>query len=730
MVYLRWIFTLGVTSSLLAQSPAGGASGTRPRVGLVLEGGGALGFAHIGAIEYLEQHHIPVDYVVGTSMGGLVAGLYAVGYSPAQIRQLTEKIDWDAVLSGQIPFQDLSYRRKEDRVAYPNRLEFGLKNGIALPSGLNSGQQVGLILDRAVLPYYDLKSFDDLPIPFRCVATDLTTGKGRIFDSGPLSQALRATMSIPAVFSPVRIEGHLYTDGAAVDNFPVDVAKKLGAEVIIGVYLDTGPPNLKESYSLFTIAGRNISIMVSANELRGIEMTDVLLTADLRGFTSSSFKDGEKIIPKGFSAAEKKQQLLAKFAVDQETWDRYVADRKSRIKTKVPIPEFLEVKGIDPSDTVAVKNDLSTYVGKPLDPPALEQSLVRLTGLGLLSSLDYSMVQQKGNAGLEIRATEKDYGPPFLNLGITIDGSDVNNVRFGMAGRFTFMNVGGFRSEWRTDAFFGSNYGVSSEYYRPFTPQSKWFYAPHAYATSALFDIYQDQDRLASYRQTRNGLGVDLGYGINQRSEIRFGQDLAWYATTRKIGVEIAPNSNQTLGISSLRYQYLGVDDVLVPRTGSNVLSKVSWFSSRPGGGGYASAEIGAVYFRRVSKPGSVFATASGGTTFGATTESLQLQSFSLGGPFRLGAYGRNELLGNQYFLVQGGYLQELLPLNPLIGEGLYGLAIFEIGKIYDSPTGPSLPVDGSLAVIAKTAFGPVFMGGSIGSAGHRKWWFGLGRVF
>jgi NTE family protein len=353
-----------------------------------------------------------------------------------------------------------------------------------------------------------------------------------------------------------------------------------------------------------------------------------------------------------------------------------------------------------------------------------------LTGLGLLSSLDYSMIKKNDKTGLEIRAAEKDYGPPFLNLGITIDGSDINDIRFGMAGRLTLLNVGGFRSEWRNDAFFGSTYGVRSEYYRPFSEQSKWFYAPHAYATSGLFDVYFEEDRLSQYRQVRNGLGVDLGYAINQRSEIRVGQDLAWYSTTRKIGFEIVPNSSQTLGITSLRYQYLGVDDVLVPRNGGNVLSHMSWFSDSPGGESYPSAEVNANYFHAISKPASVFGTASGGTTFGTSVASLQLQSFTLGGPLRLGAYGRNELLGNQYLLFQGGYLRELFPLNPLIGEGVYGVAFFEIGKVYGGLGGPSVPLDGSIALIAKTAFGPVYVGGSIGSAGHRTWWFGVGRVF
>src|SRR5215469_1284665 len=182
---------LAVTHSAGAQQPVV-QSPSRPKVGLVLEGGGALGFAHIGVIEWIEQHHIPVDYVAGTSMGGLVGGLYASGMSPQQIAEFVGGVDWPAVLSGQVPFPALSYRRKEDKVAFPNRIELGLKHGFSLPNGLNSGSAVGLLLDEKMLPYYDMKSFDDLPIPFRCVATDMTTGTEHVFKDGSLAQAMRS----------------------------------------------------------------------------------------------------------------------------------------------------------------------------------------------------------------------------------------------------------------------------------------------------------------------------------------------------------------------------------------------------------------------------------------------------------------------------------------------------------------------------------------------------------
>src|SRR5215470_17211592 len=213
------------------------SSETKPKLGLVLEGGGALGLAHIGVIQYLEEHRIPVSYIAGTSMGGLVGGVYATGRDAAEVRELVKSINWDEVISGQTAYDDLSFRRKQDAREYPSGLEFGLRKGVQFPSGFNSGQQVDLILDRVALPYSQLQSFDDLPIPFACVATDLVTKSEHVFRSGPLDLALRSTMSLPGIFSPVRHEGHIYVDGGLLNNFPVTAVKEMGADITFGVHL-------------------------------------------------------------------------------------------------------------------------------------------------------------------------------------------------------------------------------------------------------------------------------------------------------------------------------------------------------------------------------------------------------------------------------------------------------------------------------------------------------------
>ncbi|MCU1249904.1 MAG: Patatin, partial [Edaphobacter sp.] len=238
-----------------------------PKLGLVLEGGGALGLAHIGVITWMEEHRIPVSYVAGTSMGGLVGGMYATGLSPAEVRQLINEIDWDEVLSGVTPFRDLSYRRKQDARDVPGQLEFGLRGGLQFPSGFNTGQQVNLVLDRVALPYSELASFNDLPIPFACVSTDLVSGKPHVFRDGSLALAMRSTMSLPGIFTPVRSGKHLYADGFLLDNLPIDVGKEMGSDVTLGIHLETAPMDPNTNLSSFGVLGQSISVMSAVNVL-------------------------------------------------------------------------------------------------------------------------------------------------------------------------------------------------------------------------------------------------------------------------------------------------------------------------------------------------------------------------------------------------------------------------------------------------------------------------------
>ena len=405
----------------------------RQTIGLVFEGGGALGLAHIGVIRWLEAHHIPVDYVAGTSMGGLVGGLYASGLTTDEMKAFVDKIDWHTVLSGQLPFQALNFRRKEDKLAFPNRLEAGLKHGFTLPSGLNSGAAVGLLFDRTLLPYYDLQSFDDLPIPFRCVATEIVSGQPHVFKDGSLPMALRATMAIPGVFAPVRHEDMIFSDGAAVDNLPVDVARAMGAQVIIASYLDSGPTNPASLTSLIGVAGRNLSIMTAANVARSLQNADIVISSDVSKFGTLEFTRTDDIIPIGDKAAEAMATQLEKYALNDADWAEYVRQRDARRRTKVPIPQFVEVYGITGSQQQDVAARFERRVEQTYRSGSAGDQYRRPTRhVGCTRRSVTPSWTGDGKPGLRIRPREQaDHGPPFVNLGLTILANDSNNVPVG-----------------------------------------------------------------------------------------------------------------------------------------------------------------------------------------------------------------------------------------------------------------------------------------------------------
>ena len=230
-----------IVSPLIAVAQSGQPAPKRLTVGVALEGGGALGLAHIGVLKWFEQHHIPIDYVAGNSMGALVGGLYATGKSPDELERLVKGMDWPFLLGGETPYQDLSFRRKEDARAAQNDLVIGFKHGMTLPSGLSAGHQISLFIDRETLAYSSVKSFDDLPIPFRCVSTELISGKPHVFDNGPIGLAMRSSMSLPAIFSPVHDGDSMYVDGALVDNLPTDLVRQMGPDVVIAIHLQVSP---------------------------------------------------------------------------------------------------------------------------------------------------------------------------------------------------------------------------------------------------------------------------------------------------------------------------------------------------------------------------------------------------------------------------------------------------------------------------------------------------------
>jgi len=702
----------------------------RLRIGVALEGGGALGFAHIGVLRWFEEHHIPVDYIAGTSMGGLVGGLYATGKSPQQLEEFVREQDWDAIIAGETPYEDLSFRRKEDQRAFQNSLVLGMKHRrLSVASGLNTGHDVSVLIDRETLAYSNLQSFDDLPIPFRCVATDLVSAKEKVFEGGSLQTALRATMSIPGMFSPVRVDDKIYVDGGLLGNLPSDVVRKMGAQVVIAVHLEVAAADPKKIQSVFEVLGRSIDVVIRDNELRGMAAADLIVSVNLRAYTSLDYNQWEKIVGVGEAAAEDKKLVLEPYAMDEASWQQYRQERKGRERHAVPVPQFVKVEGTNPQAAAQLEKFLQPLAGKPIDNARLKNLLSRLTGIGKFDSADYRTASINGQDGLVITVHEKNYAPPALQVAFGVDGSESDDVTYTLLTRLTLMDIAGYRSEWRTDLQFGNTYGVASELYRPFTATSQWFFAPRGDASSTAFKVFHKNDPLAEYRLYRADFGADVGYGFNRFAELRAGYEVGYLDAKLRLGTpEFASISGQVRD-TRLHFLTAHTDDPIAPRDGYSLETTFRWFDTNPGATGpFPLMQGQLMFFEPITGPASIFVDAEGGTTFGS--RRIGVPQFFLGGPSRLSAYGTNELFGNQYYYFRAGYLHDLLTLPPFVGKKVYAIGAYEFGKVYGAPGTSRFPNDVAAGVLAETAFGPLLIGGSVGDTGHRKWFFQLGHVF
>ncbi|MCI0392689.1 MAG: patatin-like phospholipase family protein [Acidobacteria bacterium] len=700
----------------------------RPKIGLALSGGGARGFAHIGVLQWFEEHRIPVDYIAGTSMGGLVGGMYAMGRSPGEMRDLVSHLDWDVLLRGYPSFQELSYRRKEDSLYIPGGITLGLRHGVRLPAGINGGMEIGLLFDRLTLPYDNIGSFDNLPIPFRCVATDLVAAEPVVLKEGSLANALRATMSIPGMFTPVELNGRILADGGILNNVPTDVVKQMGANVVIAVDIGT-PLGDKESInSLFGVLNQTSGVATIENVRRNLRLADLLISPDLEKYTLLDFKANAEIANLGYKGAEQKALLLQKFSLNESEWQQYLAQRQARILTDVPAPTFVKVEGAGSEAGMAITKNLEKLEGKPIDPQAVENELRKVWGTGRFEALGYSWVRDNGKSGLFVRAHEKTYGPPFLTLGLTINNSNTDDTEVNLLGRLLLYDVGRPNAEWRTDFSLGSQLQIGTEYYRPLG-ESRFFVAPNASYDTMQQNLFVNGEEIAEYNQKTARLGVDLGYTISDKSQMRLGYSIGHLTGERIIGDPVLPDVSGTLSVATFRWNYYGQNSPQFPTRGLVFRSSASWFFKSPGvTTGFPQAEARAIYAYRINEQNILIFNGGGGTTFGR--EAAPFQKFALGGLFHLGGYGRGEFRGNNYLFGELGYMRRLYRLPSFLGGSIFAGAWYDGGSAFDSIDNARYNMSGTGGLLVETRLGPIFIGGAWAEGGQGKFYFALGRIF
>ena len=714
---------------------SGPPAASRKPVGLALSGGGALGLAHIGVLRWLEEHHIPVDRIAGTSMGGIIAALYATGRSPAEIEKFAEDIDWDQALLPEPDYDQLSFRRKQDRRNYQIAAALGLKHGFRGPNGFSAGHGVGLLLDRFALPYSGIASFDDLPIPFRCVATDMLNGDEVVLENGSLADAVRATMAIPGVFSPVEINGHVLADGGMVENIPVSVVRNMHADVVIAVELRVPIGGRDDLDSLTGVLSRALSVVILQNERRSLAASDATVTVDVGKLTATNYSKVKELIQLGYDAADRQAPALLQYQIaDDAQWHEYLEARLARKRPAINQVKTVVVEGADRDEDRRIAEELHSVTEGALNLPRLETQLTRIAGEGAYDRLGYEGFVQNGVPSLRITAHDKTYGPPFVDLAVNVNGSGVAAFDFSAGARVTFMDVRHHGGEWRNDLLLGSSNLFATEFYQPIAGTG-FFVAPFAFASKTARNAFTGQQRVAIFGDERAGGGMDIGYNTGRRSEMRLGYQIFSGRLAPLVGSAGLPTASGSTGEFRLRYVWDGQDSPAVPSRGLRITTSLTRVLQSPRlVHPLDQAELQTSTFiplggknSAVSRT-SLFITASGGTTFQGVAGPLQV--FTLGGPFRLGAYLPEEFLGNHYAFAAVGFRRELFQLPPIVGKKIYWGGWYESGTAFNRP-GP-IVVRGSLnlGVIADTILGPILLGGSISPTGKARANFSVGRLF
>jgi len=721
--YLAVIVLLLVTATSQAE---------RPRVGLVLGGGGARGVAHIGVLRELERQRIPIDVIVGTSMGSIVGGLYASGKTPDELEDIVSTLDWADAMSDTPAREHLSFRRKLDDERYPISMELGIRDGgLVLPMGAIEGQRLSLVLRELTMDVSHVDDFDELPIPFRAVATDIETGDAHVMGQGDLAQALRASMSVPAMFAPAEVDGHLLVDGGIAANLPVDIMRTMDVDIIIAVDVEFPLYPAAQLNSVVKISEQMLTILMRRETLRQVEslsQEDILIRPNLGTYDSGDFANSPQNIPPGEQATIDASGRLQELALNEEDFAVHVAKRG------MPNPidgalAFVRVNTDPGISSSVLESQLEIQVGDAVDPVRLADAAEDLYGLNLHEQVSYRLVEENGRTGVEFDARNKSYGPNVLKFAVSLENDFEGSTAFNVGTRLTRTGINSRGAEWQTDLQLGTEQQLMSEFYQPFSSGSRLFVAPRIDLQQWNVHAFSGEDAIARYRVSESRLGFDVGTLIGSVGELRIG---GYHGTGRarvKVGDSALPTIDFDTGGVLTRLRFDTRDNAQFPRSG--LRAELNWNLSLPDLGaddrfdtveteiegtwshGKNSWHLGALYATTLDSAGAI--------------QDL----FRLGGFLRLSGLERGEISGPHAAMVRLMYYRRVSEsTGGILDVPIYLGASAELGNTWldrsDISVGSAM-LNGSLFAGFDTVIGPVYLGAGFGQGGRSNFYLFFG---
>ncbi len=726
---------------------AADAAPRRAHVGLVLGGGGARGIAHVGVLKMLQELHVPVDCVAGTSMGSIIGGLYAAGMTPEEMTETVQRIDWPAAFTDGPPRADLPFRTKQQQRILLTNNGVGIKDGqVQLPQGLLQGQNLLLLLQELSLPAAEIRNFDQLRVPYRAVATDLATGTPVVLKSGDLAMAMRASMSIPSALVPVKLDGKLLVDGGVSDNIPVDVVRELcRPDVIIAV--DVGSPltPASELNSLLSITGQLTTILTVRNaqqQIKTLGRRDILITPDLGDISSIAFDRSREAVTIGYAAAQDKRGELSRLSLSPAAYQAHLAARPELPENHQPVIDFIRIKNNTRLSDQVIEKQLHVKSGEPLDPQELNRDLNIIYGMGDFQQVTYSLVKEDGKTGLVVEATQQHIGTNTLNFGLFLGANMKGDSLFNLSAAYTMSQLNSLGGQWRTFVQIGGNIKLETDFYQPLDAAQEYFINPYLSYQQYNLDLFGDSNEdNASFRIYRANIGLEVGRNLEHWGRLSLGLRYGPGKNDLRFG-QISTDENTTTnentinegsfddGGYSIRWAADTLDNLNFPTSGyyANLVFYDS-LAALGASNNFSTLSLNAVkpytWGKQTLIPRVIL---SGRLSGNPGVQDL----FLLGGFLNLSGYQIGQISGQYAALGELIYMYRLDDASAAFTIPLYAGGSLEVGGAWnaiDEITLDSLIPAGSLFLGADTPLGPLYLAGGL-AKGDASLYLMLGRLF
>jgi NTE family protein len=725
------ICVLASGMSLAQESPPEAAADSkRPKIGIALGGGGARGAAHVGVLQVLQEMNIPIDYVSGTSMGSIVGALFSIGLPPDEIEKEIVGVDWDDLFSDRPDRADRNYRRKEDDSSFFLPVEFGIKNkGIVFSSGIIAGQKLGFAFRIPELYLGGHDGFDNLAYPFRPVATDLATGQIFVMEKGNLLKAVRASMSIPGVFPPVEWDGHHLVDGYLARNLPVDVVRRMGADIVIAVDVGSLPEDT-ETEKFNTLLGINEQqgiIQARQNVDVQLPLADIVIHVDLGRIHTRDFKLVPETIPLGRQAALEVAEQLSALSVPVEEYREHLQKHRTVDLLMVDRIELVNNSRIDDR---AIMRNIHQETGRPLDLDTLKKDLVRIFDFGIFELVDFEIVKDdQGLATLRIIANDKYYAPNILNMGLSYSGGSEGRSYLDARMRITQLEMNRFGSEWRTDLQMGRTSGIKSEYYQPLYWTRRPFVSVALRWQNQYKDWYIERFHLGELQKEEVAGMASLGYRLGHYGEVRGGVALGHLWAKDRTELDLYDFNGPRGGYTAeLNLDMLNAANF--PTAGYKLQTR-AFFADEAFGSGLNYTKVEGIGTTFVTWNRNTFGLGlRGGSSL--QTALPEFAMFTIGGPESMEGYRPDQFRGEFYGVGTIGWYRQIKGHPSPYSTSWYLGAKVEAGNAWrdqDAASLDDLRYCASVSLMIKTLIGPMAVAYARAEDGADAFSITLGRI-